>query len=189
MSELQKFVSARDTGIVMYGGPVIVGSASSYLATATVTSGSGLTYASPIVLDPGEYAQWSSVIPTRALSQWQIQGIKRLNKVLSLPENWDSYGSCPPTQDAANTAMDVLTRIDMDYFVAPRVVPISGGGLQLEWEIGTRALELEILSDGSVEYLTTERREPRDEGRIHMINEVRPFFLWLLSSGSIQIAA
>lgn len=185
MSELQQFVSARYTGTVT----VIVGSVSSYPATATVTSGSGLTYASPIVLNPGGYAQWSSVIPTGALSQWQIQGIKRLNKVLSLPENWDSYGSCPPTHAAANAAMDLLTGIDIDYFVAPRVVPVSGGGLQLEWEIGERGLELLILDDGSVEYLTTERGEPHEEGHIHLIYEVRPLFLWLLSSGSIQIAA
>jgi len=189
MSELQQFASARYAGTVMCGGTVIVGSVSSYLATATVTTDSGLTYTSPIVLSPGGYAQWSSVIPTRALSQWQIQGIKRLNEILSLPENWDSYGSSPPTQDAANTAMNLLTGIDIDYFVAPRVVPVSGGGLQLEWEVGTRGLELEILNDGSVEYLTTERRESYGEGPIRMVNEVRSLFLWLLSPGSIQIAA
>jgi len=85
--------------------------------------------------------------------------------------------------------MDLLTSIGIDYFVAPRVVPVSGGGLQLEWESGTRGLELEILDDGSVEYLRTERREPRDEGLVHSINDVRPLFLWLLSSDPIEIAA
>jgi len=189
MNELQQFASARYTGTVMYGGTVVVENVSSCFITATVTSGSVLTYTSPIVSNLGGYAQWSVVIPTRALSQWQIQGIKRLNEVLSLPKNWDSYGSCPPTHAAANTAMDLLTGIDIDYFVAPRVVPVSGGGLQLEWEIGVRALELEILNDGSVEYLTTERREPHEEGRIRMLNEVRSLFLWLISPGSIQMAA
>lgn len=186
MTELWQSFSGRYTGTFVGSGTVVTGSVSSYLGTTTVTTGSGLTYTSPVVLNP---AQWSSVIPTRALSQWQIQGIKRLNEVLSLLENWDSYGSPAPTQDAANTAMDLLTGIDIDYFVAPRVVPVSGGGLQLEWQIETRRLELEILSDGSVEYLTTDREESCAEGHIRTVNEARSLCLWLLSPASIQIAA
>lgn len=187
MIELQQFGPARYTGTVIYGGgTVIVGSCSSHPGIATVTTASDLIRT---VFTPGGYAQWIRIVPTEELSQWQIQGIKRLREVLSLSENWDSYGSPPPTQLAADAAMDLLTRINIDHFVAPRVVPVSGGGLQLEWEIGERGLELLILDDGSVEYLTTERREPHEEGRIHLINEVRPLFLWLLSSGSIQIAA
>lgn len=186
MTELWQSFSDRHSATFVGGGTVVAESVTSYLGTTTVSTGFGLTYTSPVVLNP---AQWSSVIPTRALSQWQIQGIKRLYEVLSLPENWDSYGSPAPTQDAANTAMDLLTGIDIDYFVAPRVVPISGGGLQLEWQVETRRLELEILSNGSVEYLTTERQESRGEGHIRMVNEARSLYLWLLSSASIQIAA
>jgi hypothetical protein len=187
MNEWGQFVSASYMGTVVYGGATLVGSGSSNCATGTVISGSGMTNAS-LIATPGGCGQWVQVILTRALSQWQIQGIKRLRKVLSLPENWDSYGSCPPTEEAANTATDILTKIDIDYFVAPRVVPVSGGGLQLEWEIGTRALELEILDDGSVEYLTTERREPHQEGPLHAVADVRPIFLWLLSE-AVQLAA
>jgi hypothetical protein len=183
MNELQQFVSDR------YTGTVIVGSVGSYLATATVTLGSGLTYASPIVLNPGGYAQWISVIPTRALSQWQIQGIKRLQEILSLPKDWDSYGSSPPTQEAVNTAMKLMTGIDIDYFVAPHVVPVSGGGLQLEWEAGTRELELEVLNDGSVEYLKSERGDPIEEECIHDLDEVRSLYIWLISPASTKMAA
>src|SRR5439155_16208392 len=91
MSEFQ-FLSAKYMGTVIYGETSIAGSVSSCFTATTVVSGSGLTNTAPIVLNPGVCAQWVSVIPTRALSQWQIQGIKRLNEVLSLPENWDSYG-------------------------------------------------------------------------------------------------
>lgn len=186
MRQFQQFFSSMGPGC---GGAVVVGNVSSCFATSTLVSGSCLTFASPIVVNLGGQAQWSSVIPTTTLSQWQRQAIKRLKEVLSLPENWDSYGSPPPTLDAANTAMGILTGIDLDYFVAPRVVPISGGGLQLEWRLGTRALELEIHDDGLVEYLTAERGEPIEEGYIHLINEVRPIFLWILSAEPMQEAA
>lgn len=181
----RQFVSAKYTGT----GIVIVGSVSPNVTSTIATSGSGLTYALPIVVNPVSYAQWNSAVPTETLSEWQIHGIKRLKKVLSLPENWDSYGSPPPTAAAANTAMEILTRTTIEYFTAPRVVPISGGGLQLEWEIGSRGLELEILDDGSVEYLTTESGEPFQEAPLRLMDDVSPLFLWLLSSGSMQVAA
>jgi len=188
MTELQKWASAKYAEIVLCGEVVtFAGTVGSYFFTTDATTNANLTVTSTV--SPAGNTQWGPVIPTRELSQWQVEGIKRLNKVLSLPQNWDSYGSRPPTQAAANTAMDLLTSIGIDYFVAPRVVPVSGGGLQLEWESGTRGLELEILDDGSVEYLRTERREPRDEGLVHSINDVRPLFLWLLSSDPIEIAA
>jgi hypothetical protein len=189
MSEFQ-FLSAKYMGTVIYGETSITGSVGTCFGTTTVTSGAGLTdTTTPIILNPGGCAQWVTVIPTRALSQWQIQGIKRLNEILLLPENWDSYGSRPPTRAAADTAMEILTGTDIDYFVAPRVVPISGGGLQLEWECGARSLEVEVLDDGSVEYLTCEDGQACREGRIHAFTEARPLFLWLLSSALRQAAA
>jgi hypothetical protein len=181
----RQFASAKYTGT----GIAIMRSGSSNFTSTVVASGSGLTYASPIVVNPVSYAQWNSAVPTETLSEWQIHGIKTLKKVLSLPENWDSYGSPPPTVAAATTAMAILTSTTIEYFIAPRVVPISGGGLQLEWEIGSRVLELEILDDGSVEYLTMEAGEPHREDRLHLTDDVRPLFLWLLSSDSMQVAA
>ena len=180
MNELQ-FVSANLMGTVVYGETTIVGSADICLGTAQVVSGSGLIDApTPLVLNPGGRAQWVRVIPTPQLSQWQIQGIKRLNEVLELPENWDSYGSRPVTRVAGDRAMEILTRSDIEYFLAPRVVPVSGGGLQLEWKSNNRSLEIEILDDGSIEYLTCEDEACR-EGRIHDLRELRPLFQWLLS--------
>jgi hypothetical protein len=147
------------------------------MSATAVSSGSGLTFASLSKPRQGGYAQWVPVLQ----SQWKITAIKRLNQVLSLPQNWDSYGSCPPTNTAANKAKRILTDIDIEYFLAPRVVPLSGGGLQLEWEIGPRSLELHIYEDGSLEFSTIERGQDPKEGEIYVIDEVRQLFLWLLS--------
>ena len=134
-------------------------------------------------------AQGVTVFKAVHVNTWQIEGAKKILAFTNLSNNWDSYGSPPPTQDAATTAMELLTEVDIDYLVAPRVVPVSGGGLQLEWEVGTRGLELEILSDGSVEYLKTEQGEPCEEGCIDTIAEERSLLLWLLRTDSSQLAA
>jgi hypothetical protein len=187
MSELQKWASARYADAVISAFSGSGETANSCTFTTSISTNSSLSYTS--TNSSCWYTQWSSVIPTRALSQWQIEGIKRLNKVLSLPENWDGYGSRPPTQAAANTAMDLIISINIDDLVPLRVVPVSGGGIQLEWETSTRALELEILDGGTIEYLKTEDGTPVDEGHMHRIDQVRPLLSWLISSQPVLIAA
>ena len=190
MTELQQGDSSRRARTEFYKESVATGYANTYLATTMAIAGSGIIYStSPIVVNLGGAAQWSKVIPARTLSQWQKQGIENLKRVLLLPVNWDSYGSPPPTQGAENTTMDILTEIDIEFFVAPLLVPVSGGGIQLEWEIGTRRLELEILDDGSAEYLQIDGREPKGEGPVHTLGEIRSLFLWLTSVTPIQKAA
>jgi hypothetical protein len=66
---------------------------------------------------------------------------------------------------------------------APFIVPISGGGIQIEWIIADRELELEVLPDGSIEYLKSENKEPFEEEKIASRSSAEIFSLlsWLLS--------
>ena len=63
----------------------------------------------------------------------------RLQELLDLPPNWDSYGSPPPTKAAIDTASRLLENLGVPF---PFVAPISGGGIQIE---------ITILPDGTVE--------------------------------------
>jgi len=133
--------------------------------------------------------QWSDVIPAPNSSLWQVEGIKRLIRVLKLPENWDSYNSQPPSQIAVNLGIRILAEINQEDILPPTVVPVSGGGVQLEWSVALRELELEISRDGLVEYLKTQSGEPVDEGRISHFAEVRFLITWLISAAPGGIAA
>ncbi|MFQ5853059.1 MAG: hypothetical protein ACE5JU_21070 [Candidatus Binatia bacterium] len=128
-------------------------------------------------------AQWSRVIPVPNLSRWQVEGIKRLVGTMSLPADWDSYGGPPPGDSVVSAAIELLMGLDLDYFLPPRVVPVSGGGVQLEWNFGPRELELHVLEDGSVEYLRTEDGNVLDEGTARAVDfpRVRSLLAWLIS--------
>lgn len=136
-------------------------------------------------------AQWVKVIPAAALSQSQTRAIKRLIAIRDLPHNWDSYGSPPPSESAIDAAIQLLIGIDLDELASPRIVPVSGGGVQLEWEVGARELELEIINDGSIRYLKVERGEPIEESEVALSNRVQIGFLltWLISETSVERAA
>lgn len=109
---------------------------------------------------------WSSVIPIENLRASQLHLLREIHSVASLPANWDSYQSPPPTPAAITSAVAQILRIDLSNLPAPHVAPVSGGGIQLIWQNGGRALDLEILPNGNLEYLTSAGGTPRLEGEL-----------------------
>ena len=78
--------------------------------------------------------------------------LKELDVLRNLSPNWDSYGS-PPLTDAAYTrARNFLLSLTNEA-KPPIIVPVSGGGVQFEWESHGRELEVEFLQNGEIEYL------------------------------------
>jgi hypothetical protein len=85
------------------------------------------------------------------------ESLRQLEAIRELPENWDSYGSVPPSStsiwEARKLILDALKECDsLPYFVAP----LSGGGVQLEWRGIKRELEVEIGARGEFGYLVIE---------------------------------
>src|SRR4029079_7655957 len=80
--------------------------------------------------------------------------ISRLAELLS---GWDG-GTSPPLSDRAKqTAWCVLEQLERyDELPTPQVGPTVGGGLGIEWDNGSRALDIEILPDSALDYLRTQ---------------------------------
>ena len=127
--------------------------------------------------------QWSGVVVSSDLSRWQIEAVRKLFQLLALPPDWDSYGSPPPSEVAVRAAERLVLGIDLDYFVTPRIVPVSGGGVQLEWSVGSRELEIEIGDEGSAEYLKSLHTEPVEEGQVSLadVPRIRSLLTWLMT--------
>lgn len=65
--------------------------------------------------------------------------------LLTLPPNWDSYGAGPIDPNLVHEAMNFMNNILGSSSPAPRVVPLSSGGLQLEWH--RKGIDLEVVFD------------------------------------------
>jgi hypothetical protein len=63
----------------------------------------------------------------------------------------------------------------------PAFVPTSGGGVQFEWTVGERELEIEVYPDGTIQYLLDGPWRKKD-GAIpaDQIEMVRPLIIWLV---------
>jgi hypothetical protein len=81
---------------------------------------------------------------------------------------------------------------ELDAFDLPTayIGPVSGGGLGVEWRNGNRDLTLEILPDGTLEYLKAERSatgldiDHMEDGDLpsDRLGEVRVLIRWLLGN-------
>jgi hypothetical protein len=75
--------------------------------------------------------------------------LKRLEAISVLQKDWDSYGSEAPTEAAIFAARKFIAELNRIQKEAPFfITAIPNGGLQMEWQGSTGALEIEIDPTG-----------------------------------------
>lgn len=110
--------------------------------------------------------QWSGVTPLSKANLWLRAAQRKITELAQLPENWDGYGSRPLQQAAIEQAADLLAFLSPLDLPPPRIFPVPGGGVQFEFQQEPRELEIEILPDGSLEFLLVAENGELREGSI-----------------------
>lgn len=119
--------------------------------------------------------QWESVSPTYGMPTALRLMFDKLTELSELPENWDGYGSRRIEPAAKKTASNLLLMVYSLGMPTPHIVPVSGGGIQLEWQIKGRELELEVLPDGEILFLIVNENEQMQEGSVpHFLSPTLP---------------
>lgn len=89
----------------------------------------------------------------------------RAEKLLSLDEGWNTYGARSPGKRAVYFALHFLRDaigVFLDHGLtvpSPFLVPTTSGGVQFEWSVGPRELELEMPEKGRFEFLMVDGSE------------------------------
>ena len=95
------------------------------------------------------------ISPRLAGLRWFDQTFSQLTGFLSLGENWNGYGEHPIHGSAVKRAVAVLDAVCPDA-PAPYVVPMSDGGVQIEWAAGGFEVEVEVPPTGPAQILIVE---------------------------------
>jgi hypothetical protein len=107
------------------------------------------------------------------------QAIGRLRELSQLPDDWDGYGSPRVTAAAKRSAIALLAELRTYAIPGMHLDAVPGGGVQFEWAIGPRALEIEILPDGALEYLVAEA-DAMLEGSLNDPSTLLVLLRWLM---------
>ncbi len=100
--------------------------------------------------------------------------------LLTLPPNWDSYGAVVIDPKVVHDAMSFIHGFLGPTSPAPRVVPLSNGGLQLEWR--RNGIDLEIVCDRGEALYFYYRNRLRDEESEHTLPENSQLLRSIISS-------
>jgi len=103
-----------------------------------------------------------------SLPGWLPPTKQALNDLLQLQENWDGYGAAQIEEQVAQNALMLLLEVMDNDAPVPSVVPLSDGGVQIEWHRRGRHLEIEFSADlvpGF--YYYQDDGEEESEGLIH----------------------
>jgi hypothetical protein len=135
---------------------------------------------------PGLYSnsvqKFTVNIPTWTYDDNYDEAFKRIGRFATLDATWDSYGSSPIDKDCIINAINLLKQIvnlrkeENISVPAPFVAPISTGGIQFEWEINLRYLELSLTpGTEEISYFAVEEDECniKSEG-------ILPYKEWLI---------
>jgi hypothetical protein len=117
------------------------------------------------------YAEWQNPVrggasPWRAVSpavapgvsafdtfrdaDWVQPTLAALHRLLGLPENWDGHGGKQIRVENVQFAYHFLAQTLHPNTPAPQIVPLSHGGLQLEWHQKGIDLEVEVIRPNEI---------------------------------------
>ena len=108
----------------------------------------------------------NEAISCETLSSHFNEALRLLQEFARLAAGWDSYGACPITEVSIQTAQSLLLQLQrghdtMQVSLEPdSVVPLSEGGVQLEWSGPRGEIEVEVGAAGELSFLVIEGKEP-----------------------------
>lgn len=86
----------------------------------------------------------TSVFGVNRSPNWLPDILNRLVGLVRLPRGWDGHDGQPVKIDVASFAIQFILETSEPNISAPQIVPLSYGGIQLEWHEHGIDLEIEI---------------------------------------------
>ena len=119
---------------------------------------------------PGSDPQWSNVAGTLhdvgtgsvwsadmtfpvCANDWRHELLRQIRGFSCLESGWDSYGGQPIDPRVIESAIRLVSRLSPHEFQPPSAAPTSAGGIQLEWDLGRRSLDIHMLPTGDLDLL------------------------------------
>ena len=131
--------------------------------------------------------------------QWTIdegfgEVFKRIGHFARLEPNWDSYDSPSIEKECIGRGISFLKKLfqwreEIGLRIpAPFVAPLSDGGIQFEWEKGTRYLEISIVPKSpTIDYLATDQAPDGElvlEGSLKSQDDLKYFLYYFVERSS-----
>ena len=110
--------------------------------------------------------QPSDIILDDLRSQPWFNGVcERLRRFMSYDKNWNGYGEEAISDRAVKRALIALYRVALGG-PTPVVVPMSHGGIQIEWYYGSKEIEVDIPAAGPISVFVVDQDGTMNEASV-----------------------
>jgi hypothetical protein len=114
---------------------------------------------------------------------WAESVRERLNHICALPIGWDGYRGLPTQFLTAEFALQLLRHVCKPHTVAPAIVPLPSGGLQLEWHTKNAAIELTVRAPFHVDAWAADPRQDDEGTEWSLTNDFTVILPWVEKVG------
>ena len=104
---------------------------------------------------------------------WLDGVASRCQELTELGPNWDTYGASRVSSITARAGITLLGGVAPSALPAPRVVPTAQGGVQFEWQVGSRELEIAFDTPTQVSVFFVDE-STGEEIEKELTNDLRP---------------
>jgi hypothetical protein len=125
---------------------------------------------------------WDKPHSVTASRDWVEEAWHTLQSFGRFEADWDSYGSSPFSRKVIEGATLLLFYYRTQHpssDIVPHIAPVTGGGVQMDWDTERRGLEIEVRPDGRVAFLAVEDEDVVREGNVSARSELLDLFVWL----------
>lgn len=101
----------------------------------------------------GQGPQVIKILLSAPAADWLRPAIAQISGLTALARGWNSYGAPPVEADCALQAVEFLLGVAQPHVPSPTIVPLTDGGIQVEWHQGGIDLEISFSDFESGVYI------------------------------------
>jgi hypothetical protein len=103
-------------------------------------------------------------------SPWYREALERIRSLTALAAGWNGYDAHEVKGDMVMSAVTFLANVAYPGIAAPSIVPISDGGVQVEWHRGGLDVEISFSDEDPGVYV--EDRESGDSEELSLAEAI-----------------
>jgi hypothetical protein len=116
-------------------------------------------------------SRWAS----RQRDYWRLMAEDRLRKLQRLEVGWDGHTGRPVAVSTVYFVLDVLEQIMLPGVPMPSLMPLSNGGLQIEWHRNGWDVEIEVARPNHLHFWAYDISGDR-EHEFDVSEDIAPLF-------------
>lgn len=134
-----------------------------------------------LVYRPTQVAQLTASVRASD-TPWLYSALTQIWNIEQSGERVPGLGDLRIAEATATRARLLLSAINLIELPTPRVAPVSGGGMSIEWEVGQKEVKFAFYPDGVTMYFQVQEDEISTDGTLAtmMPNEVTGPLKWML---------